>query len=121
MRSRACSASRRRALALAGALVFATAVTQAGTAMAQVAAGREIAKAKCQPCHGVDGIALTDDAPNLAGQRASYLRTQLFAFQKGLRDHEKMREMAQTMSRQEIFDVAEWYSAIKIEVTPPGE
>ena len=46
-------------------------------ATADPAAGKSIAKKKCQICHGIDGIAKIPVAPHLAGESQIYLETQL--------------------------------------------
>ncbi|MGR3546584.1 MAG: c-type cytochrome, partial [Roseovarius sp.] len=48
----------------------------------------ENAPEACTACHGVDGIALIEDAPNLAGETVMYIDTQLKAFRTGKRQHD---------------------------------
>ncbi|WP_297769296.1 c-type cytochrome [uncultured Roseovarius sp.] len=76
----------------------------------------EQAPEACTACHGVDGIALMDDAPNLAGESVMYIDTQLKAFRTGKRQHDIMSEIASEMSNDEIRAVADWYSSVKFEV-----
>ncbi|MGN6481441.1 c-type cytochrome, partial [Luteibacter sp.] len=45
----------------------------------------------CAACHGETGVAQTPDAPNLAGQKAVYLRSALHQYRDGHRDHPVMR------------------------------
>ena len=82
----------------------------------EVAAGRTVAARVCAGCHGADGIATMPEAANLAGQDATYLSRQLLAFRGGERVHEQMSLIAQTMSDQQIADVAAYYNAVQIEV-----
>lgn len=70
----------------------------------------------CVACHGADGIALIDEAPNLAGETVMYIDTQLKAYRTGKRQHDIMSEIAAEMSNDEIRAVAEWYSSIQFEV-----
>jgi cytochrome c553 len=94
--------------------LIAPAVSQAADAKA----GRAIA-AKCQVCHGLDGVAKIPIAPHLAGESEIYLQTQLKAFRSGKREHEMMTVVAKDLSDQEIADLAAWYSSISISVTVP--
>jgi cytochrome c553 len=79
----------------------------------QAAAG---APEGCTACHGADGIALIEDAPNLAGETVMYLDTQLKAFRTGKRVHDIMSGIAAEMTNDEIRAVAEWYSSVGFEV-----
>lgn len=73
----------------------------------------------CTACHGVDGIALIEDAPNLAGETNIYIDTQLKAFRLGKRTHEVMSAVAADMTDAEIRAVADWYGSVKLEITVP--
>ncbi|WP_198174143.1 c-type cytochrome [Mesorhizobium xinjiangense] len=105
-----------RALAAAAVLSCATA---AASLAADMAAGREMARQKCQVCHGLDGIAKIPIAPHLAGESAIYLQTQLKAFREGKRQHEMMSVVAKQLSDADIADLAAWYSAIEISAEMP--
>jgi len=72
----------------------------------------------CVACHGVDGIAVIEDAPNLAGESSIYIDTQLKAFRTGKRTHEIMSEIAAGMSDQDIRAAADWYASVKIGIEP---
>ncbi|WP_300029207.1 c-type cytochrome [uncultured Roseobacter sp.] len=71
----------------------------------------------CVACHGADGISLVPDAPNLAGEVNIYIDTQLKAFRIGKRQHEIMSEVAADLTDQQIRAIADWYSAIGLEIT----
>lgn len=73
----------------------------------------------CVACHGVDGIALIEDAPNLAGETNIYIDTQLKAFRLGKRTHEVMSAVAEDMTDAEIRAVADWYGNVKLQITIP--
>ena len=70
----------------------------------------------CVSCHGADGIAVVEDAPNLAGENAIYLTEQLKAFASGRRVHEAMTDVAQALSEEEMRAAAEWYGAVSLEI-----
>ena len=82
-------------------------------AAGDAAAGKEIS-ATCSGCHGADGKALIPEYPNLAGQHASYLASQLTAFRDGEREAQLMSPMAAALSDQDILDLAAYYA----EMTP---
>jgi cytochrome c553 len=105
------------ALALIGAIAWPYGDARAG----DVAAGR--AKAMmCQACHGMDGLAKTPDAPNIAGQVEPYLVAQLQAFKAGARKSEAMSVVVQGLSDADIDNLAAYYAAIEINVGKiPGE
>ncbi|MCP4318879.1 MAG: cytochrome c [Hyphomicrobiales bacterium] len=94
-------------------------IALAGPAAAQDAkAGRDKAQ-MCVVCHGVDGIAVAPNAPNLAGENAAYIVAQLEAFRSGKRTHEQMSIIAADLQDADIADLARWYSLIKVVATPP--
>jgi len=86
---------------------------------ADPAAGKKVASGMCAVCHGVDGIAKQPDAPHLAAENVEYLMRQLKAFKAGERKHEQMSIIAQSLSDEQMADVAAWYSQIKIKVEMP--
>jgi cytochrome c553 len=88
------------------------------TAQADAAAGKQKAQ-MCVVCHGLDGIGKTPDAPNLAGESKIYLTNQLAAFRSGERKHEQMSIIAQSLSDEDISNLADWYSSLKITVEMP--
>ncbi len=82
-------------------------------------AGRQLAKAKCAMCHGLDGMAVIDEAPNLAGQNRDYLVRQISAYRDGQRTNAKMDPTARFLSDDDIANVADWYALIAVSVTLP--
>ena len=80
-------------------------------AMAQdVEAGRAKSLA-CAACHGADGNSLAGTFPNLAGQNWRYLYLQLRDFKEGRRSNPLMTPMAESLSRQDMMDLANFYAA----------
>jgi cytochrome c553 len=86
---------------------------------AQDAAAGKAKAAACAACHGPLGVAVAPDAPNLAGQPASYIEEQLKAYRGGTRKHEVMTLMAKPLGDADIANLAAWFSSIKVEATPP--
>ncbi|MCO8144688.1 c-type cytochrome [Rhodovulum tesquicola] len=72
----------------------------------------------CVSCHGVDGISVALNAPNLAGEVNIYIDTQLKAFRSGKRRHAIMSEIAAEMTDEEIRAAADWYARIRLDIAP---
>ena len=83
-------------------------------------AGKAKAEATCQVCHGIDGRATVPMAANLSGQQKQYIIAQLEAYRSGKRRHEQMNIIAKMLSDEDIENVAEWYSSIKITIEMPN-
>lgn len=81
------------------------------------AADIEAGKAKvveiCGACHGVDGNSPSPDFPRLAGQNEDYIRNALRAYQSGTRKNPIMVGMAASLSKQDIENVAVYFSSQK--------
>lgn len=76
----------------------------------------------CQACHGMDGLSLVPDAPNLAGQTEPYLVIQLRAYKSGVRKNDAMTVVSSSLSDKDVEDLAAYYSAIEIKIVKvPGE
>ena len=82
----------------------------------------EAGKAKaavCAACHGADGNVASGMAPegeaypDLAGQTARYLYLQLRDFKEGRRKNLLMSPMAANLSKQDMHDLAEYFSKQK--------
>jgi cytochrome c553 len=65
----------------------------------------------CGACHGVDGNAVSDMFPNLAGQNWRYIYMQLKDFKEGRRTNEVMNPMALPLARQDMIDIANYFAA----------
>jgi cytochrome c553 len=78
------------------------------------------AKARmCANCHGEDGIAVVPGAANLAGQQKEYLIEQLRAFRSGRRQNPQMSVVAKPLTDEDIEELSDWYSSIKVKVERP--
>ncbi len=66
----------------------------------------------CAGCHGVNGVADIKEYPNLAGQNAPYIASQLKAFRSGSRDNAIMTPMAKNLTDKEIDDLASFFSSL---------
>jgi cytochrome c553 len=78
---------------------------------AAVARGKTKALA-CAACHGANGISQNPIWPNLAGQKKDYLLKQLADFKAARRVDPVMGPMAQTLSDQDMQDLAFYFSSL---------
>ncbi len=76
--------------------------------------GADKAKQACAACHGADGnTPLQPEYPRIAGQHADYLYKSLRDYQSGARKNAIMASQAASLSRQEMQDLAAYYSRLK--------
>lgn len=87
---------------------------------ADISAGKLKASAACAVCHGVLGVSMVPNAPNLAAQPAIYLTEQLKNYRSGKRTHEVMGVIAKPLTDTEIDDLSAWYASLQIDVRDPG-
>jgi cytochrome c553 len=85
---------------------------------AQARGNAEKGKAKaaqvCAACHGADGAKPSaPDQPILAGQYYDYLVKALSDYKSGKRANPIMKAFADQLSKQDIEDVAAWFSSQK--------
>ena len=73
----------------------------------------------CAVCHGPVGISLAPNTPHLAGQPALYLDEQLRHYRSGRRRHELMAAIAKSLTDDQIDNLSEWFSAIRVEASEP--
>ena len=76
------------------------------------AAGKEKSQA-CAGCHGADGNSASTDFPRLAGQHADYIESALLQYKTGKRKNPIMGGMAKNLSRQDMADLAAYFSSQK--------
>ena len=88
----------------------------AGTVHAKGNAEKGKAKAAqvCAACHGADGAKpAAPDQPILAGQYNDYLVRALADYKSGKRANPIMKAFAGQLSKQDIEDLAAWFSSQK--------
>jgi len=109
--------------ALAVACVTLSAQAQQVTGKAQDGAKKV---AMCVGCHGIIGYQASfpeiHKVPMIAGQSATYITAALTAYKGGDRKHPTMRAIADTLTEQDIADVAAYYSqlGVKQDDAPPA-
>ena len=69
--------------------------------------------AMCIGCHGIPGYQASFPevyrVPAISGQNAKYIASALTAYQKGERKHPSMRAIAESLSEQDMADIATFY------------
>jgi cytochrome c553 len=103
---------------VSGCLAIAAAILAGHAAAGDAAAGKQKA-AMCAVCHGLNGLAKNPEAPNLAGDNVNYLIKQLKAFKSGERKNDQMSIIAESLSDDDIANLATWYSSLKVTVEMP--
>jgi cytochrome c553 len=106
--------------ALCFGLVLGLALAEGGLAQEAVhgsaAAGREKVT-QCVGCHGLPeyktAFPQVYRVPMIGGQNAGYIESALHEYKKGERSHPSMRYIAESLSDQDIADIAAYYSSLK--------
>ncbi|KAA9132050.1 cytochrome c [Marinihelvus fidelis] len=96
--------------------VIAIAALQATPAMAEgdPEAGR-IKAYTCKGCHGIPdykNIYPTYSVPKIGGQNEAYITAVLKAYRTGERKHPTMQAQAESMTDQDIADIAAWLGSL---------
>ena len=96
------------------AVSFVTFAALAQDIKGDVAAGQS-KNAMCIGCHAIKGYQASfpevHKVPMISGQSAKYIVSSLNAYKKGERKHPSMRGIAETLSDQDMADLAVYYSA----------
>jgi len=95
-------------------LLFVAALALCGAAQAggNAEAGKQKAAQVCAACHGPAGNQPTaPENPILAGQHPDYLAKALQDYKSGKRKNAIMKGFAAGLSRQDIEDLAAWFSS----------
>ena len=87
--------------------------------------GKTKAEQICSACHGIDGIAASGGnspmVPNLSGQNKDYLAMKLKEYKTNKIEHPQMSMIAKMLTEEDISNVSEWYSSIKVKVFDPNK
>ncbi len=76
-----------------------------------ITAGKAKVIAICAECHGINGISVIANFPNLAGQKELYLLAQLKAFKTGKRKNPEMKYLVKLLSDADIANVAAFFAS----------
>lgn len=93
------------------AAVVAVFLTCLPASAADIDAGKAKAQV-CSACHGESGVSVSADIPNLAGQKAKYLATQLKAFRSGKRANPLMKAMASQLDDADVDNLAAHFASL---------
>jgi cytochrome c553 len=85
----------------------------ASTAVTGNAAAGKDKAAICGSCHGEDGNSTITSNPRLAGQHQGYLMKALTDYKSGARKNAIMTGMVQSLSEEDIKDIAAFYASQK--------
>lgn len=66
----------------------------------------------CSACHGLNGISVMQNYPNLKGQKEQYLIKALRDYRSGRRSDPMMSPMARPLSDRDIDDLAAYFSGL---------
>ncbi len=92
------------------AAYFATYGEPAGEPVAEVPANAPEKLATCAACHSGNGLSVSPEWPNLAGQHESYLRHALNQYKSGSRVNAVMAGIIVTLTDEDIRELAEYFS-----------
>ena len=97
---------------LVGFVLFSLAAFSIPTSAADLAAGKSKAIV-CTSCHGANGISISPDIPNLAGQKALYLAKAIRDYKSGERKNGMMSAVVGTISDADIENISAYFSSLK--------
>ena len=90
----------------------------------ELKAGKGKVATICSACHGINGKAESGwnsgAVPNLTAQDKNYLIIKLLDYKSGKLQHPQMTLIAKMLTDEDIKNVSEWYSRIKIEIIDPN-
>jgi cytochrome c553 len=75
-------------------------------------AGRK-KSAPCAACHGPNGVSVSPEFPNLAGQYPDYIQSALTHYKNGKRKNPIMTAQVANLSPRDIMDLAAYFSSQK--------
>ena len=65
----------------------------------------------CQACHGANGVSVSPEFPNLAGQHPDYIAAVLRHYKNGKRKNPIMTGQVANLTERDIADLAAWFSS----------
>jgi len=95
-------------------LLFAAALLAASSLASAASGDPSVGKKKsapCAACHGENGVSVSPEFPNLAGQYADYIETALRHYQNGKRKNPIMQAQVKDLKAKDIMDLAAYFSS----------
>lgn len=96
--------------------VFSASFSIPALANGDIAAGKS-KSVTCVGCHGADGMGLSEEFPNLAGQKQAYIVKQLTAFKNSTRTDPTMKAMTALLSDNDMLDLSAYYASLNPSTT----
>ena len=87
------------------------AISSAATAASGDATAGKKKSTPCAACHGENGISVSPEFPNLAGQYPDYIETALKHYQNGKRKNPIMAAQVKDLSPKDMMDLAAYFSS----------
>ena len=92
-------------------MLFVSAAALSSLHAADLAKGKAAAE-MCAGCHGVRGVAVAPNYPNLAGQKQAYLVKAIGDYRTGVRNDPVMSAMVAALEEENIEHVAAYFSSM---------
>jgi cytochrome c553 len=67
----------------------------------------------CAACHGANGVSVSPEFPNLAGQYPDYLQTVLRHYKNGKRKNPIMQAQVANLSPKDMLDLSAYFASQK--------
>jgi len=96
-----------RQLIIVTLTVFTTTICSAG----DINAGKA-KSASCAGCHGMQGISIAPNFPNLAGQKEQYLTTAINSYRSGARNDPTMKAMVAALTDDDVANLAAYFASL---------
>ena len=112
----------KNAAALATLLLSCVLLAQPATAAGDAEAGETLAYT-CLGCHGIEGYRNAYPSyrvPKLGGQKAAYIVVALQGYRDGTREHPTMQAQAETLTDQQMEDIAAYLATLNNETVEAG-
>lgn len=95
-------------------------IPASGTSYPAGVVSQPASASQCMGCHGPGGISQNPDWPNLAGQKAEYLASQMNAFHSGARKNGMMQVVTKDLTGEEVKSLANYFSTRPSAASGPG-
>ena len=96
--------------------IFSITLNMTAYAAGDISKGK-LKSSSCVGCHGVNGTGLSEEFPNLAGQKQAYLMKQLNDFKKSIRVNPTMKAMTASLSDNDILNLSAYYASLSLSST----
>jgi cytochrome c553 len=67
----------------------------------------------CAVCHGVEGVSVSPEFPNIAGQHPDYIESAIRHYKNGKRKNPIMQLQVKDLSQKDVLDLAAYFSSLK--------